>query len=818
MESVPPSIYFKICHRTAHENFKYLAKHFRDNDPIPRTNELQRAGTAAAAETSEKSPTSDSAATERHVSAERNKEDLVSNTTKALTQGTEDVNNRNVGCIQDPRMSYEASAKGMTSAKCSETTIVTLESAPHETQEPHSSLPLTPRPPIEGEPSRCKQEAVDSVVTAGRMNGTVQLAEPMENADVNLEKAALGGEPVERASRVDKGGETDADVNGMALLGREPAERARGIGEGDEMERKAQSWLQELKLLCREINQCSGIANGDVPITNGLPLEGEWTAYPSGETTNSKGVELEGREGGMDKLTELLTMSVEPYVKDSSDIPHVYLGGTKMQMGDANSPGNQADRSEGQSDVSKGHREGARMYLGVGDTKCIIKEMDGVESHADVSTGHGDISSIKTNANKPAKALDNVSIPQKKIKLPDIPDSAARRCSDESNTCRNQTDTSSPCTGTQSIGDEMETAEKEMQNVRNRRNNSKTQNSPYMTKVATFKHTYRRRMVSVNDSDVYLPSNAPIEVPGRTFTFRELESGDEAIAPSLKGERVVEGDGDQSRGDSDDSDGDNTESGGSVDSQRVEGARLSTESQYTRQSQRMQDGDSPVLSRPPIRPAECPYGDIMRLRRHGRIKITSIKVSQAQKVETTYLGCTNATQPPGRDSNCIHRVHRPKRQRGRVKPIPSKVSQMHKVETTYRIRENVMQPPPNDLKRLNGAIGPRRRRDCIKIESIKVNNMQRGETTYCGRAHITQPPGNNSKRLHRVIGLERQCGHIKSRPRNINRTEEVEMTYLGCVNAIWSTWRPKRQIRRLNKLTFESRMPGELWRDDEDHG
>ena len=35
MESVPPSIYFKICHRTAHENFKYLAKHFCDNEPIP---------------------------------------------------------------------------------------------------------------------------------------------------------------------------------------------------------------------------------------------------------------------------------------------------------------------------------------------------------------------------------------------------------------------------------------------------------------------------------------------------------------------------------------------------------------------------------------------------------------------------------------------------------------------------------------------------------------------------------------------------------------------------------------------------------------
>ena len=36
MESVPPSIYFKIRRRTAHENFKYLAKRFCDSKPIPR--------------------------------------------------------------------------------------------------------------------------------------------------------------------------------------------------------------------------------------------------------------------------------------------------------------------------------------------------------------------------------------------------------------------------------------------------------------------------------------------------------------------------------------------------------------------------------------------------------------------------------------------------------------------------------------------------------------------------------------------------------------------------------------------------------------
>ena len=84
METVAPSIYFKICHRTAHENFKYLAKCFRDNEPIPHANELQCTGTATAVETPDNCPTSADAATERHAHAEWNTEDL-SNSTKALT-------------------------------------------------------------------------------------------------------------------------------------------------------------------------------------------------------------------------------------------------------------------------------------------------------------------------------------------------------------------------------------------------------------------------------------------------------------------------------------------------------------------------------------------------------------------------------------------------------------------------------------------------------------------------------------------------------------------------------------------------------------
>ena len=177
METVAPSIYFKICHRTVHEKFKYLVKCSRNNDPIPCANELQHAGTATAVEMPEKSPMSTDAATEWHVHAKSDEEDLTT-TTQDLTRGTQDIDNGNIGCTEDPRTSFEASVKG-TSTKCIKTTPVVLKSTLHKMQDQlQNSLPLTLRPPIDGRPNECKQKAVDSVVMAGCMNWTVKAAEP----------------------------------------------------------------------------------------------------------------------------------------------------------------------------------------------------------------------------------------------------------------------------------------------------------------------------------------------------------------------------------------------------------------------------------------------------------------------------------------------------------------------------------------------------------------------------------------------------------------------------------------------------------------
>ena len=102
-------------------------------------------------------------------------------------------------------------AKG-TSAKCSEMTPVILESVPHKTQtEPQNSLPLTPRLPTAGKPSRCKQEVADSDVTAGRTNGMVEMAKPNESdADVDR-KVTLGREPAGMVHRVNEGDRTECE-------------------------------------------------------------------------------------------------------------------------------------------------------------------------------------------------------------------------------------------------------------------------------------------------------------------------------------------------------------------------------------------------------------------------------------------------------------------------------------------------------------------------------------------------------------------------------------------------------------------------------
>jgi len=408
METVPLTIYIQVHHKTAHQIFNYLAKCFRNRDPIvePRAKKLATCTNDAKRYSSAESPTSENAATGP------GQEDLPC--TKDLIRGTKDVDNRNVGRTEDPCMSLEALVKGNSTESAGTTVLLTGKL--HETQnQPQNSLPLTPRLPIEGEPSECKQEAADSVVMAGCMNEAVQSANsPEMDADVNR-TALLGRELAKRASGVDEGGRKVADVDRTALLGGEPAERASGVNKGDE-ECEHQSRLQQMN--CEKC-QRNGNMNGAIPSTHRLPLEGEWTVRASGKardlrssanapnatpecvhrpnesrgTEDAEGVESEGCKGGTsgrasvdelnttveccqqlcmvdsgpgcgfepaDILNEsdtLVIMSIESESPNGGGIPHVRLGNTSWRACDANGPRNGVDRSSSQADGRRGRTD-----------------------------------------------------------------------------------------------------------------------------------------------------------------------------------------------------------------------------------------------------------------------------------------------------------------------------------------------------------------------------------------------------------------------------------------------------------------------------
>ena len=352
---------------------------------------------------------STNAATEWHVNAKMDEEDL-SNPTKDLTRGTQDVNGRNTGCTEDPCRSFEASAKG-TSAKHAEMTPVVLKSKlPHKMQDqPQDSLQATPYV--------CEQEAVDSNVTAGRMNWMAEMAKPMEITDVDSEKAVLGRKPAERACRVDEGDEMNADIDRTATLGEDPATMACRVDKGDGMERR-DLWLQQTNLLCEETRQRNGNAEEDIPSTQRLPLEGEWAGCASGESNKLKGCSRSREVEPADMSNEsetLVTLSIESEDPHSGETPRVYLGGMWMHADDTNGLGCRMDGSRSQADGLGGltdalnassrpemanvsHGDKVNTYLGVRHAKCGDEVMDGVGSHAHTLTGHGEALSIETHA------------------------------------------------------------------------------------------------------------------------------------------------------------------------------------------------------------------------------------------------------------------------------------------------------------------------------------------------------------------------------------------------------------------------------------
>ena len=68
--------------------------------------------------------------------------------------------------------------------------------------------------------------------------------------------------------------------------------------------------------------------------------------------------------------------------------------------------------------------------------------------------------------------------------------------------------------------------------------------------------------------------------------------------------------------------------------------------------------------------------------------------------------------------------------------------------------------------------------------------------THLAHAYTAQSPENDPKQAYRVIRPRRRHGQVKITPIN----------------------RPRMQLVRFNKPTFESRMLGECWCNDRDYG
>ena len=134
----------------------------------------------------------------------------------------------------------------------------------------------------------------------------------------------------------------------------------------------------------------------------------------------------------------------------------------------------------------------------------------------------------------------------------------------------------------------------------------------------------------------------------------------------------------------------------------------------------------------------------------------------------------------------------------------------------------LMQPPgnpPNCQYRVIGLVKWQQQCGHIKIEPTKVKTAQEYKKTHLGCDNAMQPLGFPSKCSHWVYRPLHRCGRIKSGPTtNVSQMEMNKNAYLGHAHMIRLTRRPKKRIKRLNELTFSSRMQGEPQRNVEDYG
>jgi len=455
--------------------------------------------------------------------------------------------------------------------------------------------------------------------------------------------------------------------------------------------------------------------------------------------------------------------------------------------------------STGQTDVSRGWTdtlnvsnsavtdgmswdEGAGTYLGAGGANRVVNATNGVRRHADASTGPMDVPSVDMESINTAYATQNVSIPRKREKPPDSPMETAKCAPDESNGLRDHAGTSNGRTDASCIGNATKTTENASETVRPSQNEQKLLNLPMETAK---RHPDEpngcgsRADGSSARMHAYCAGNGRETAENETESIRTRRIGPrtqdspethETATPKLpsRWKRVSAGDGDV------------------YVPQNAPVVAIETANRIFAFGE-VESGDEPIAAS--VEGERAGDGDGGRNGDVGDVDgTTSGGDADSMRVEAVLLAAESQ-----------YTRYSSRSQRNDL-PMSSR-------------------PPILSARRPYGLVRRRRRRGRLKIERINISQTPRVKTTHLDRACAMQPPGNAPNHAYGIYRPRRRRGRIKIAPRNVSRTQTVGTTHLGRVNAIRSKWRPKKQIRRFSKLTFEYRKQGEpRRRDDGEYG
>jgi len=570
--------------------------------------------------------------------------------------------------------------------------------------------------------------------------------------------------------------ETVADVDGKAALGREPVERIHRVDEGDE-ERERKSRLQQTNLH-DESCQRNENAQEDIPSAHRLPLEGEWIVCASGGLTNSS----EGCERDAVK-------------RECVDEPIVECC---QQLGMANGNGGREVEPADTQNESKGlvtqsiepespnGGEIPRVRLRgtsprAGDANGHANGADASSSQVDASRGQADESRGSADVLGTSNSAETAGISCGEGAGTYLDAGGAKRVIDATVGVGSHAEASNGHTDVQSVQTDALTTADAPQTVSIPRNDSKTPNLPMET-------------AKWHPDE---PNGCGSRADGSSARTHAYCVGNETETAGNEAEHVrTRRNEPRTR---------NSPNGRDIATPKLPG-----------RWRRVSTGDGDVYA-----PWNTPVAAIETA---SRIIVFGRAESGDEAIAPSVDGETAGGRGDGRDGDADGTTSGDGVDSTRVNAAQLATESQH-TRSSRILRRNdlpVSSRPPIHLEsRLYGHVRRRRRRGRLKIERINCNQVSQTpevETTYLGRAHATQPPGNTPNRAYGTYRPRRRRGRIKSAPTNVSRTRNGGNAYLRRDNAIRLMWRPKRQIRRLNKLTFKYRMPGEPWRDAGDYG